>query len=136
MSLCFETLKEVCKWSYIYLFQTLLLKLQLTPNFQEWWYVWCRLCRGEQNVSCRETCFCAIQCNIWHFNCFKLEFCATLRCFVAQLFVENLPENVWSLADSVGITMNFFICLAIVNLFKLCILIPVFWKCSQKIPRI
>lgn len=50
-------------------------------------------------------------------NCSKLEFCATLRCFVAQLFVENLPQNVWSLVDSVGITMNFLICLAFVNLF-------------------
>lgn len=26
-------------------------------------------------------------------NCSKLEFCATLRCFVAQLFVEKSPQE-------------------------------------------
>lgn len=71
MSLCFKSFKEVCKWSYFQLFQILQLKLQFTPNFEEWWYVWCCSCRDGQNFSCRETCFCAIQCKIWHFKLFQ-----------------------------------------------------------------
>lgn len=93
MSLRFKSFKEVCKWSYIQLSQILQLKLQFTPNFKGDGMFDVAHAEVNKSSAVEKHAFLPYSVTYDTFNCSKIEFCATLRCFVALALCWKSPPE-------------------------------------------
>lgn len=93
--------------------------------------------KWNKKISCRESWYSALQCHIRHLKLFQtwiLWHLLLCSCSFLLKILSRIIGHWWTVVVSVGILMDFFICLGFVNLFKFCILmIFVLCKFSQNI---
>lgn len=137
-----KSFRKVLKCGRIHILQILQLNLQFTPNSQDDGMVNVlhmpnSTAEVKKKISYGESWYSALQCHIRHLKLFQtwivwhLLLCSCS--FLLKIFYRIFGYW-WTVVVSVGIPMDFFICLGFVNLFTFCILmIFVLCKFSQNI---